>query len=116
MSIEALNKRIEVWGNIEFENELGESDFKPGKIKDKPIWASIIPQTGSLQKQQANTILSNITHKIKIRYGAGKDITQDMWFIFKEGNKKHRFDIKYILNPYFLNEFLEIFCEEIIGG
>ena len=112
MSIEELNKRIEVWGNIEFENELGEKDFGPGKIKDKPIWAAIIPQTGSLQKQQANTILSNVTHKVKVRYGTGKDISQDMWFIYNG----HRFDIKYILDPYFSHQFLEIFCEEIIGG
>lgn len=112
MSIESLNKRIEIWGNVTFVNELDEDDMKPGLIKDKPIWASVIPQTGSLQKQQGDTILSNVTHKIKIRYGAGKDITQDMWIMFKG----HRFDIKYILNPYFSNEFLEIFCEEIIGG
>ena len=107
-----LDKKIEIWGNIETENELEEKDFAPGKIKEKPISAQIIQQTGSLQKQQANTILSNVTHKIKVRYAAGKDITQDMWFIYKG----HRFDIKYILNPYFSNEFLEIFCEEIIGG
>lgn len=115
MSIESLNKRIEVWGNGEvYDNELKEWTFQDGEIKT--IWASLIPQTGSLQKQQADTILSNVTTKIKVRYGAGKDITEDMWFIFKEGNKKHRFDIKYILNPYMSNDFLEIFCQEIIGG
>ena len=108
-----LDKKIEIWSNnVKFENEVEETDYGPGKIKEKPISAQIIPQTGSLQKQQANTILSNVTHKIKVRYAAGKDITQDMWFIYKG----HRFDIKYILNPYFSNEFLEIFCEEIIGG
>jgi head-tail adaptor len=114
---ERLDKKIEVWGNIKVhDEELNEDTFQDSKIKDKPIWCAIIPQTGSLQKQQADTILSNVTTKIKVRYGAGKDITQDMWFIFKEGNRTHRFDIKYILNPYFKNDFLEIFCEEILGG
>jgi len=104
-----LDKKIEIWGNdIKFINEVNEEDYKPGVIKS--IWSEIVPQTGSLQKQQANTILSNVTHKIKVRYASGKDITQDMWFMYKN----HRFDIKYILNPYFTNEFLEIFCEEII--
>jgi SPP1 family predicted phage head-tail adaptor len=108
---ERLNKRIDIWGNnVKFENEVGESDYGPGLIRS--IWAEIIPQTGSLQKQQANTILSNVTTKIKVRYGAGKEITQDMWFIYNG----HRFDIKYILDPYFSHQFLEIFCEEIIGG
>lgn len=110
MSIESLNKRIEIWGNVKFINELGENDIKAALVKAKPIWASIIPQTASLQKQPGNTMLSNVTHKIKVRYSAGKDITQDMWIMFKG----HRFDIKYILNPYFANQFLEIFCEEVI--
>ena len=106
-----LDNKIEIWSNdVKFENEVGESDYRQGLIKS--IWSEIVPQTGSLQKQQANTILSNVTHKIKVRYASGKDITQDMWFIYKG----HRFDINYILNPYFSNEFLEIFCEEIIGG
>ncbi|CAM5218309.1 Head-tail adaptor protein OS=Lysinibacillus sphaericus OX=1421 GN=LS41612_04600 PE=4 SV=1 [Lysinibacillus sphaericus] len=44
----------------------------------KKLWAAIIPQTGSLQKQVADTILTNVTHKIIVRYNAGKDITKDM--------------------------------------
>ncbi|EHI98040.1 phage head-tail adaptor [Clostridium sp. DL-VIII] len=105
-----LDKRIVVWGNIEFDNEIDEKDFGPREIKT--IWAQIIPQTSSLQKQQTDTILSNTTHKVIVRYGAGKDITQDMWFIYQG----HRLDIKYVLDPYFSHQFLEIFCEEIIGG
>lgn len=108
MNIEELRHRIDVYGNIQIENELGEIDYSPSKIKT--IWASIVPQTGKLQVQQVNTILSNVTHKIIVRYGAGKDITQDMYIIFRG----HRFDIKYILNPYFKNESLELFCEEVI--
>lgn len=106
--INQLNKRIEIWGNIECENELGEKDFKKGKIKT--IWSAVIPQTGKLQVQVADTILSNVTHKVKIRYESGKDITQDMFIKYKG----HKFNIKYILNPYFKNEFLELFCEEVI--
>lgn len=109
MNIGELRHRIEIWcDNIPFINELGEDDFKPDKIKT--IWAAIVPQTGSLQKQQADTLLSNVTHKIIVRYGAGKDITQDMYIMFR----KQRFDIKYILNPYFKNESLEIFVEQVI--
>ena len=115
MSIESLDKRVEVWGKIKvYDNELKEWTFEDGKIKT--IWSCLIPQTGSLQKQQADTILSNVTTKIKVRYGAGKDITEDMHIVYMEGNKIHRFDIKYILNPYMSNDFLEIFCQEIIGG
>ncbi|HBM74713.1 MAG TPA: head-tail adaptor protein [Clostridiaceae bacterium] len=108
MNIAGLKNRIEIWGKSSTTNELGEADYADAKLKT--IWAEIIPQTGKLQTQQANTILSNVTHKIICRYGAGKDITQDMWIMYNG----HRFDIKYILNPYFKNESLEIFCEEVI--
>ncbi|QEK13723.1 head-tail adaptor protein (plasmid) [Crassaminicella thermophila] len=103
-----LRHRIDVYGKIEIENELEEVDYIDSKIKT--IWAAIIPQTASLQRGQVETILSNTTHKIIVRYSAGKDITQDMYIMFRG----KRFDIKYILNPYFKNEFLEIFCEEVI--
>lgn len=85
-------------------------------MKVKSLWASLIPQTGSLQKQAADTILTNVTHKVIVRYSAGKDITKDMQIYFTDKEKGvHRFEIKYILNPYFLNETLEIFCQELIG-
>lgn len=103
-----LNRRIDIYGKVEFENELNETDYRFEKIKT--IWCAIIPQTGSLQRQQTDTILSNTTHKVIVRYHAGKDIKQDMHLQYKG----RRFDIKYILNPYEANESLEIFCEEVI--
>lgn len=103
-----LNKKIDIYSNIRSKNELGETCYTFGKLKT--IWASVIPQTGSLQKQQVDTILTNVTHKVIVRYSAGKDITKDMQIYFKE----HRFEIKYILNPYFRNETLEIFCQELL--
>lgn len=106
--VNKLNKKIEVWGKIKAKNRIGEVDYEDGKIKT--IWAAIIPQTANMQRGQVETILSNTTHKIIIRYGAGKDIKQDMVLKYQG----HRFDINYILNPYFKNETLEIFCSEKI--
>lgn len=100
--------RIDIYGNTKVINELGETAYKFGKIDT--IWAAIVPQTGSLQKQQADTILTNVTHKIIVRYSAGKDITKNMQIHFRNS----KFEIKYILNPYFANETLEIFCQELI--
>lgn len=107
MSID-MSHRIRVYGNVEVENALCEKTNKFEEIKK--IWAAIIPQTGSLQKQVAETILTNVTHKIIVRYNAGKDITKDM----RIGYKGHEFEIKYILNPYFKNEMLEIFVQEVL--
>lgn len=111
LTVDKLGKRIDVWqkNGIKIKNELGEVSYGPGKVKT--IWGGIIPQTGNLIKQSnIDTLLSNTTHKIIVRYNTGKDIKQDMWFIYQG----HRFDINYILNPYFGNETLEIFCTEII--
>ncbi|MEH7389650.1 phage head closure protein [Bacillus sp. JJ1474] len=103
-----LRHWIDLYGKVKTKNELNETTYKYQKIKS--TWAAIIPQTGRLQKQQVETILSNVTHKVIVRYESDKDITQDMYIMFIG----KRFDIKYILNPYFKNETLEIFCEEVI--
>lgn len=103
-----LKKRISILGNVEVKDRLGETTNKFGEIKK--IWAEIIPQTGSLQKQVAETILTNVTHKIKVRYSAGEFITKEMQIVFKG----HKFEIKYILNPYFENKWLEIFVMEVL--
>ena len=95
-------------GNVKTTNELEETTYSFQKLKT--IWANIIPQTGSVQTQQADTILTNVTHKIIVRYNAGKDITKDMQIYFRE----KRFEIKYILNPYFKNESLELFVTELM--
>jgi len=104
-----LKHRIDIYANVKYENELGEEDYRFDKLKT--IWADIIPQTGSLQKQQADTILTNVTHKIIVRYSAAHDITKEMQIRFRN----HKFEIKYILNPYFNNETLEIFVQEVLA-
>ncbi|AVK98648.1 head-tail adaptor protein [Lysinibacillus sphaericus] len=103
-----LRHRIEILTNQKAKNELEETIYK--FIPVKKLWAAIIPQTGSLQKQVADTILTNVTHKIIVRYNAGKDITKNMRIRFKD----HEFEIKYVLNPYFKNETLEIFVQEVL--
>lgn len=101
--------RIDIIENVKTKNELGETTYEFKKVKS--IWAAVVPQTGKLQNQQAETILTNVTHKIIVRYNSGKSITKDMQIFFRG----HRFEIKYILNPYFRNETLEIFCQELMS-
>lgn len=97
---------IDVWEVKEITNEHKESDTQ--ESYKMSIWANIIPQTNKLQVGQANTILSKATHKIKVRYEAGKSIENNMFIMFNG----QRFDIEYILNPYFANQRLEIFVED----
>ncbi|NMM52149.1 phage head closure protein [Paenibacillus aquistagni] len=101
-------KPIELWGNVETTNELLETDISANKIRT--VWAELIPRTGAMLKGEADTIISKCTHKFKMRYGSGKDIEEDMWFVYRG----QRFDIKFILNPRFKDESLEIFVEEVV--
>ncbi|MGG3307456.1 phage head closure protein [Paenibacillus lautus] len=109
MNAGKLRGKVTVWHKEKFQNELKQTDYRDAVFKDK-VWVEIIPQTATLQRAQAETLLSNTTHKIIVRYGSGKDITKNMWITYKD----HRFDIKFILNPYFRNAKLEIFAEEVI--
>jgi SPP1 family predicted phage head-tail adaptor len=104
-----LRHRIQIYGKVKSTNESKKTVYVDDLIDT--IYAEIIPQTGKLQNQQVDTILTNVTHKIVVRYNSGKDIKNNMYLMFNN----HRFDIKYILNPYFRNETLEIFTEEVIG-
>jgi SPP1 family predicted phage head-tail adaptor len=103
-----LRHLIDVFGSVKSVNELYETVSNFEKLYS--LSAAIIPQTGSLQKQQTDTVLTNVTHKIIVRYDSEKVIENDMYIMFDN----HRFDIKYVLNPYFKNETLEIFCQEVI--
>jgi len=104
-----LRNWIAVYGRTKIKNEINQTTYID-KLKLE-LWAEIIPQTGSLQKKQADTLLSNVTHKIIVRYAAGSEIEQSDYITYRG----KRFDIKYILNPYFNNETLEIFVEEVLG-
>lgn len=103
-----LNKRIDVYSKVEKLNELKEKyfDFE----KQKTISAQIMPQTGNMQRAQAETLLTNVTHKIIVRYNSGKSITKSDYIMF--GN--HRFNIEFILDTYFGHKTLEIFVKEVI--
>ena len=103
-----LRNRVDVWANQKVLNELGETTYKFVKLHS--LWAAVVPQTGSLQRQQADTMLTNVTHKIFVRHVDGQMITKDMQ-IFHDN---HRYEIRYILNPYERDELLEIFCQELI--
>ena len=102
-----LNKRIEVWGETVLENDLLEEEKVKNKIKS--IWSQMVPMTGSLKNQPADTVISGTTHKIITRYISGKFINDAMWFVYRG----IRYDIKYILNPFEVNEKLEFFCEVV---
>ena len=76
-----LKNRVDIYGKIDFTNEYGEIDLQ--YIKIKSLWAEITPQSGREVAGKGNTIYSDVGHKFTIRSGVIQNLTNDMYFIFK---------------------------------
>lgn len=73
-------------------------------------WASIESRTGSLLKgRTADTILTNTTHVITMRYQP--DIDHACWIVFRG----RRFDIDYINDPDMLMTWMQVYVREVVG-
>ena len=70
-------------------------------------WASINPISGR-EYYQAETINSDLTHKIRLRYRRG--ITPDMRILYKD----RIFNIVSVINEYEKNAILQLMCRELM--
>lgn len=103
-----LNSRIDVYSKVEIKNELNEKDYK--YQKSSSIWAEITPMSGTEVSGQANTKFADISHKIVIRDKAIPNLSNDMYFMFKE----QRYNIKYFIPNYKFRDSIEIFCSLVV--
>lgn len=105
-----LRSKIELWHRVSSDtrNEIGTRNYTDSKVAD--VWALVQPQTAKqVNGAFAETRLQETTHKIIVRYR--EDIAHDMWFKYKG----ERYDIIYILNPTFSNEYLEVYCKVVVS-
>ncbi|MGK0467146.1 phage head completion protein [Clostridium sp.] len=104
-----LNCKVELWGLVPFENELGEWDTEKRIIKPI-VYCNISPSSASQSNNSGVTEIITHNYKITCRVKSILIPKVDMFFKFK-GLK---YEFKY-WNPDFKNnEFLEIFCELVI--
>ncbi len=108
--IERLRNRLDIFGKTEKENEFGELTFSYEKIKS--VWGEIVPlKSGNMEEKVTGEALrSKTSHKVTIRKGAIKNITPDMYFMFK-GQK---YEIMYFMPHYQKNDIVEIYCKLVI--
>ncbi|MCU6709405.1 phage head closure protein [Paenibacillus sp. J5C_2022] len=111
-----MRHRIEIYTKTKTKNELNQTTYVDSLLTT--VWAEIMPQTGKMMNQQVETMLTNVSHKIICRYNQSImdayqpfDNKADMHIKFNG----HRFDVKYMIDPYFLRKSLEIFAVEVIG-
>lgn len=104
-----LKCKAELWGMVEKENELGEMDREPAKIKD--IYCNILPSSYSEKSNAIDITRIEHTHKFMVRVKSLKEPKLDMHF--KYNNLKFEFiswDIDY-LNKEYINVFTKVIME-----
>lgn len=97
-----LNCRAELWGMVNIENELGETDREEAKIKD--IYCNILPAKAT-QRSNGITEEVNHSHKFTVRAKSLEDIKVNMFFRFK-GLK---YEFIYWNPDYKSNEYVDVF-------
>ena len=93
-----LNNRLEIWGNIKVDTDLGTA---PEKQLIKKIWADIKPLYGSKKGGPAETIANSVNFRVVIRK---TEITSANWIMYRET----RYDISHIMPGFKDNKYLDI--------
>lgn len=104
-----LKNKIALYGKVPVRNELGEDDFRFDFIKN--VYGEIIPTGGSNAPTEGDTTQATTSHKITIRTGSIDQLTNDMYFVFKN----QRYDIEYFNPNYKYRDSIEILVK-LIGG
>ncbi|WP_085829027.1 phage head closure protein [Clostridium massiliodielmoense] len=99
-----LNKKVSLWSFIEEKNEVQDTVLKLKEIKKK-VYARIEPLRGKEYIENRKTEAEQI-YKVTIRYR--KDVNTEMFIKYKN----RLFNINAIINPYEMNERLELICTE----
>lgn len=99
-----LNSRVDLHSRQATTNVLGENDYYYPKLKS--LWAQIIPVSGTVKSIAGDMEVPEVSHKFIIRQGVVKDLSEDMYFIFKN----QRYDIKYFMPNYKERDRVEIYC------
>ncbi len=105
MDIGSLNKRITFQSLQNTENEYGESIQNWTDLKT--VWASINPIVGK-EYFAAETVNSEISHKIRLRYIEGIKPTMRIKF------KERYFNIISVINYQERNIELQLMCKELV--
>ena len=99
-----LCNKVEVWSNVEYENELGEKDYSQQKIKS--IWAEIKPVNGAIKTITGDIIQVDMKYKITIRSNSIRELKNNMYFIYQG----QRYNIDYSIPNFKYKDSIEIYC------
>ena len=104
-----LTNKVELWGNVQYTNELKEVDCSPQKIKS--IWAEIKCTTGSVKTVTGDIAQVDMKYKFTIRANSIKELKNDMYFMYRG----QRYDIDYNIPNFKYKDSIEIYCSLVVG-
>ncbi|WP_317366349.1 phage head closure protein [uncultured Tyzzerella sp.] len=103
-----LDKKIEVYKNQKSINDLGQTEYK--YCLYKKVWANIIPTSTKTSDYIAETDRAEYTFKFILRENSVKELTRDMYFIYKN----QRYDIDYFIPNFKNKDRIEVICKLVV--
>lgn len=104
-----LRNKVILYSKQPTTNELGEDTFEYAPVGN--IYAEIIPTGGSNKTTPGDTTQAVTTHKFTIRSSSVKELTNDMYFVYKN----QRYDIEYFNPNYKYDDSIEILVKLVDG-
>ena len=108
MLLEKLDKKVEVYEKQEVRNDLGQIEYKYYLLKK--VWANIIPTSTKVSNYVAETNVAEYTFKFILRENSIKNLTRDMYFIYKN----QRYNIEYFVPNFKNRDRVEIICKLVV--
>lgn len=108
MLLEKLDKKVEVYQKQKIINDLGQTEYKYSLLKR--VWANIMPTSTKVSSYIAETDVAEYTFKFILRGNSIKNLTRDMYFIYKN----QRYDIEYFVPNFKNRDRVEIICKLVV--
>ena len=108
MLSEKLDKKVEVYQKQKIINDLGQTEYKYSLLKK--VWANIMPASTKVSSYIAETDVAEYTFKFILRENSIKNLTRDMYFIYKN----QRYDIEYFVPNFKNKDRVEVICKLVV--
>ena len=108
MLLEKLDKKVEVYQKQKIINDLGQTEYKYSLLKR--VWANIMPTSTKVSSYIAETDVAEYTFKFILRGNSIKNLTRDMYFIYKN----QRYNIEYFVPNFKNRDRVEIICKLVV--
>ncbi|MBU3146631.1 hypothetical protein [Clostridium sp. CF012] len=103
-----LNNRVELWGMVNFTNELLEQDRKEDKIKD--MFVQILPNYSAYDRETPITEKEELVIKLRCRKLSIPAPKKDMFFVMED----FKYEVLSFIPDFQSKEFWEFKCKVVM--